>query len=211
LGAGKALEISCIVLAGGRGLRLGRNKALEHVGEQSLLQGVVSSLSPFDSEIVVVTADENHALPVISYPGVRIVTDIFPGRGSLGGVYTGLLSSDSFYNIVVACDMPLLNRSLLEHMVEISAGFDAVVPRLGKFLEPLHAVYSKECIVPIETLFNRGDLSITALFSLINVRYMDADEVERFDPEHLSFFNVNTEDDLNLARELLKGYSASKK
>ncbi len=195
-------NISCIVPAGGKGLRLGRNKALENVGNTSLLERVVSYLSFLESEILIVTATKQTLPRLTGYPKLRIVTDIYPGRGSIGGIYTGLVVSDSPHNLVVACDMPFLNQALLRYMMELSPGFDLVIPRLGNLVEPLHAVYSKSCQAPLEYLLKQGNLKIIDLFPLISVRYVEAEEIDRFDPRHLSFFNINTEADLNLARKL---------
>ena len=69
-----------------------------------------------------------------------MVTDTYPGKGPLGGIYTGLGAAESFYNLVVACDMPFLNQTLLDNMIQNSANFDLVVPRLGNMVESLHAV-----------------------------------------------------------------------
>ncbi|MFC2032541.1 molybdenum cofactor guanylyltransferase, partial [Chloroflexota bacterium] len=130
------------------------------------------------------------------------ITDIYPGKGSLGGVYTGLTASDSFYNLVIACDMPFLNQSLLKYMMQLSVDFDVVVPRLGNMVEPLHAVYSKACLMPIESMLKQGKLSVFKLFTQVKVRYVEAEEIDRFDPEHLSFFNINTKADLERAKKL---------
>ena len=123
------MNISCIVLAGGKGLRLGRDKTVEIVGNTSLLERVVSSLSLLNSDIIIVTAAEQPLPYFIGYPRLRLVADIYPGKGALGGVYTGLATSDSLYNLVVACDMPFLNQDLLRYMVRLADGFDLVVPR----------------------------------------------------------------------------------
>ncbi len=199
------MDIGSIVLAGGKGLRLGHEKALETVGNKSLIQWVVFSLSFLNSDIVIVTAAKQFPPQVIGYPKLKMVTDTYPGKGPLGGIYTGLAASDSFYNLVVACDMPFLNQDLLDYMIQISTGFDLVVPRLGNMIEPLHAVYSKTCLAPIECLLKQGILSVRELFTLVRVRYVEATELNRFDPEHLSFFNVNTEADLETAREIARG------
>jgi len=199
------LDISCIVLAGGKGLRLGYDKALETVGNKSLIQRVVFSLSFLNSDIIIVTATKQFPPQLIGYPKLKIITDTYSGKGPLGGIYTGLAASDSAYNLVVACDMPFLNWNLLDYMIKISTGFDLVVPRLGNMVEPLHAVYSKDCLVPIEGLLKQGNLKIHELFTLVRVRYVEAAEINRFDPKHLSFFNVNTEADLKTARELVTG------
>ena len=199
------MDISCIVLAGGKGLRLGQNKALEVIGNRSLLQRVISGFSFFNSDIIIVIAPNQSFSQLIDYPKLRIITDIYPGKGPLGGIYTGLAASDSFYNLVVACDMPFLNQALLRYMIQISVSFDLVIPRLGNMVEPLHAIYSKGCLAPLEGLLKQGNLRVTELLTLVRVRYVEAVEINRFDPEHLSFFNINTEADLATARQLTRG------
>jgi len=205
------LDISCIVLAGGKGLRLGQSKALEVIGNRSLLQWVVSGLSFLNSNIIIVTAPNQSFSQLIDYPKLRIITDIYPGKGPLGGIYTGLAASDSLYNLVVACDMPFLNQALLRYMIQISSSFDLVIPQLGNMVEPLHAVYSKDCLAPLEGLLKQGYLKVSQLLNLVRVRYVDAAEINRFDPKHLSFFNINTEADLETARGLASGDGSNDK
>jgi molybdopterin-guanine dinucleotide biosynthesis protein A len=194
--------MSCIVLAGGKGLRLGRDKTVETVGNISLLERVVFYLSLFNSDIIIVTATKQSLPRCIDYPKLRMLGDTYPGKGPLGGVYTGLVASNSLYNLVVACDMPFLNQALLRYMIQLCNDFDLVVPRLGNMVEPLHAVYSKSCLAPIENLLKQDNLKITDLFTLVKVRYVEAEEINRFDPKHLSFFNINTVADLRIAQEL---------
>lgn len=198
------MAISGIVLAGGKGLRLRRDKALEAVGDKSLLERVISTLNLFQGDIIIVVSREQSLPRSIDYPKLRIVADAYPGKGALGGIYTGLVASGSLHNIVVACDMPFLNRDLLNYMVQLAPGYDVVVPRLGRMVEPLHAVYSKNCLTAIEPLLKQYNLSISQLFAMVRARYVEAEEIDRFDPQHLSFFNINTEADLKRARELLK-------
>ena len=195
------------MLAGGGSFRLGRDKTLETVGSVSLLERVLSQISFLNSEIILVTTPDFPYSRIGRYPGLRVVNDIYPGSGSLGGIYTGLKRARSFYNLVVACDMPFLNRGLLRYMIAISGGSDAVVPRLGEYLEPLHAVYSKACIAPAESLLKQGKLRVGGILDRVKVRYVDADEINCFDPGHLSFFNVNTKSDLAKARGLLREQS----
>lgn len=134
----------------------------------------------------------------------KVIVDLYPGKGALGGIYTGLANTDSFYSLVVGCDMPLLNRDLLCYLSDLAPGFDAVVPRIDGMYEPLHAVYSKGCLTPISELMKQGRLGISKLFNLINTRFVDKEEVARFDPQFLSFFNVNTLADMKKIRELIR-------
>lgn len=186
-------------------MRLGRNKTSQIVGGRSLLERAVSGVSFLKSEIIIVTAVGRPVTQSVSYPRLRIVDDIYPCKSSLGGIHTGLSVSNSLYNLVVACDMPFLNEALLRYMIQVSADYDLVIPRLGRFVEPLHAVYSRNCLAPIEHMIKQNNLRIMQLPDLVRVRYVDTEDINRFDPTHLSFFNINTEDDLKRAGELAKG------
>lgn len=199
------MDISCIILAGGKSTRLGHDKVLEKVGNTSLLEQVISRIDPLCKEIIIVTAKERTFTQLANHQKIRIVSDIFPGRGSLGGIYTGLVESKSFYNLALAVDMPFINQSLLKYMISVSKGFDFVLPRVNGLFEPLHAVYSKKCVKPIESIFNDGKKMIIELFNYVKVKYIEAEEVDRFDPQHLSFFNINTMEDLELAKKIAAG------
>lgn len=134
---------------------------------------------------------------------VRIVTDCYPGKGPLGGVYTGLKVANTFYSLVVACDMPFLNRALLNYLICVAPGFDLVVPKVGSMMEPLHAVYSKNCLEAMEKSLQEDCLQIAKIIPLVRTRYVSDEEVSRFDPKHLSFFNINTEVELQKAKALI--------
>ena len=201
------METSCIILAGGKSVRLGHDKVLEKVGNSSLLEQVISRIDSLSNEIVLVTAEKRTFLGLTDNPKLKYVSDIFPGKGSLGGIYTGLVASNAHYNLVLAADMPFLNQSLLRYMIEVSDGFDFVLPHIGNFYEPLHAIYSKNCIEPMESLLRHGRKVIIELFDYVKVKYIEAEEIDRFDPQHLSFFNINTKDDLELAKKIARGAS----
>jgi len=204
------LDISCIVLAGGRGLRLGHDKAFETIGNRSLLERVVSRLCRLGSAVIIVTAQGGSFPQLAGYPELRVVADTYHGKGPLAGIYAGLAASDSSRNLVVACDMPFLNRALLDYMVQVSADGDVTIPRVGDTVEPLHAVYSRSCLGPVEYLLEQGRVKVSELLKLVKVRYVEAEEINRFDPEHLSFFNINTVADLDRARQIAEEESNDK-
>ncbi len=201
------MEINCIVLAGGKSLRFGNDKSTEAIGGRSLLQQAVASLRFLSSEIVIATSGERPVSEAFDYPKPRILTDIIPGKGPLGGIYTGLTFSTKEHNLVVGADMPFLNQALLKHIIEVSEGYDITVPRVGKLVEPLHAVYSRRCLPPMKEMIRENRLSILELFKEVRVRYVEAEEMERYDPEHRSLFNINTKADLEAARKLSGGSS----
>ncbi len=199
------MEISSIVLAGGKSSRFGHDKILKTVGSQSLLDLVINRVAPLCRETILVAASKNALFQSNKYQGLKTVIDVYPGKGPLGGVYTGLLTSKSFFNLVVASDMPFLNPALLCYMIQVSADFDLVVPRVGTLVEPLHAVFSQSCLKPMARLLQKNELSVNSLFPTVRTRYVEAEEIEQFDPKHLSFFNINTQADLRKAKEIARG------
>jgi len=191
------MKVTSIILAGGKNQRFGRSKVLENIGGKSLIEGVIERLRPLSNQVLIVTSREQADLPVA---GVEILCDLYAGAGPLGGIYTGLLASRSPHSIVVGCDMPFLNVELLRYMVELSTGFDAVVPRLKEgMLEPLHAVYSKSCLDIMKARLEHNRLATHSFLSEVHVRYVELAECQRFDPQLLSFFNINYQVDLDQA------------
>ena len=194
--------VSGVALAGGQSKRLGRNKAVEKVGDQLLIDRVIQRLSQVTSETVVVVAEEAKVADLPLPPWVRTTADLYPGSGSLGGILTGISAAQGKYSVVVACDMPFLNVDLLRFMLDLVSEYDAVVPRIKGRPEPLHAVYSRNCLEPIEERLLAGELKIAGFFDEINVGYVEEDEITTFDPYFLSFFNINTQRDLDKALSL---------
>jgi molybdopterin-guanine dinucleotide biosynthesis protein A len=193
--------MTSIILAGGKSLRLGRSKFLEIIEDKSLIQWVVDRLAVLSTEIIIATA-RGEAIPCSSAVEIKTVADMYPRKGPLAGIYSGLMASSSSRAIVVGCDTPFLSTGLLEYMTQTSPTFDIAVPRIKDKVEPLCAVYSKNCLAPIQGLLEQNELRIIELFRMVKVKYVREDEINSFDPEHLSFFNINSQADLDRARKL---------
>jgi len=193
--------MTSIILAGGKSSRLGRNKALQVIDGKSLIQRVIDRLAMLSTEIIIVTA-HGKEIPCYSTVEIKTVADIYPEKGPLVGIYSGLVSSSGSRAIAVGCDTPFLSVSLLKYMTQICSVYDVVVPRVKNKLEPLCAVYSKNCSGPIQKLLEQNELKIDKLFSMVKVKYVEEDVVNRFDPKHLSFFNINSQPDLDRAGKL---------
>jgi molybdopterin-guanine dinucleotide biosynthesis protein A len=101
--------------------------------------------------------------------------------------------------------MPFVNVTLLKYLIGMSEGYDFVLPRVNGLLEPLHAIYSKNCIAPIESILKEGKKVIIELIKHVKVRYIETEEVDKIDPGHLSFFNINTKEELELAKKIAAG------
>lgn len=190
--------MTSIVLAGGKSLRLGKSKCLETINGKSLIERVIERLKSVSSRILIVTSQEQLDLPATCE--AEVVVDIYPGKGPLGGIYTGLLASESSHILAVACDMPFLNIELLRYMIELSPGFDAVVPRLGeRKVEPLHAIYARGCLDNMKARLEHNQLEISRFLNTVCVTYIERAECQKFDPQLLTFFNINSQSDLDRA------------
>lgn len=185
-----------IILSGGNNRRMLHNKAFLQMGQKSIIEREIEVLSTLFSRIIVVTnTPENH-----EHLRVSLVSDVVPGKGPLGGIYSGLMASKDKHNFVVSCDLPFLNAGLISYMIELTEGHDVVVPRLNGLVEPLHAIYSKHCLIPIKRRLDRNELKIQSFFGEVKVRYIRESEIKKYDPKGITFFNVNTEEDLEKAR-----------
>jgi molybdopterin-guanine dinucleotide biosynthesis protein A len=194
------LDIGYIILAGGKSKRLGRNKLNEVIGGITLINRVINVLSAFNGEIILVTAEDSSLPETFTYPKISKVQDLYPGKGMIGGIITGLSASKNFYNLVVASDMPFLNPALIRYMISNAKGNDLVAYKNQNELEPLHAIYSKNCLPILEEIMLK-DRRIFELLGQVKVRYLSSAEINQYDTKKISFFNVNTESDLRIANE----------
>lgn len=187
-----------VVLAGGRSSRMGIDKALVQVGGRRLIERVVETLRGLFPEILIVTNQ------VGRYEDLRgeIVTDLFPGKAVLGGIYTGLKEASSPKAFFAACDMPFLNPALITSLKDKAEGVDVVIPDAEGKLHTLHAVYSKACLPFIEEDIKADRLKVTGFFPHVRVKVVPEEALRRFDPDLLSLFNANTPEDLALAERL---------
>jgi molybdenum cofactor guanylyltransferase len=209
--------VTGVILAGGLSVRLNRqNKALITVGDENILEHVLHVFRALFTEIILVT---NTPLLYAAWD-VTIVTDIYPVRSPLSGIYSGLLYAITPHIFVAACDAPFLQKELVKTVLDnIDSRADIFLPSSGKGLEPLCAVYSKKCLPHIERVLlkqiendsNAGDpeqrilkksLKVTSFFDQVRVKTIDEAQLRAKDPNLVSFFNVNTPDDLAMALKM---------
>jgi len=185
-------DVTGVVLAGGRSSRYGKNKALVKVNGVPLIERALRTMgSIFEHVVMITNTPEEYA-----YLKVPMFRDIIQGLGPLGGIYTGLKVIPDQSGFFVACDMPFLNPDLIRHMVAIRDDFDVVVPKISGWVEALHGLYTVKCRGSIERLIQSGAYQIFQFFSSVSVRFVDDEEVRRWDPDLRSFLNINTPDEL---------------
>lgn len=192
-----------IVLAGGYSSRMGQDKCALVLKGKSLLWRTINRLKQLHEEVIVVLAKGQSNPWPEDLPNVKFTVDLYSGKGPLMGIYAGLKASNHDYSIVVGCDMPFLNVNLLRYMLEVAPGFEIVTPAINGLVEPLHAVYSRRCVGIMEGMLGEGRLQVKRILEGVRVRYVDKKEIDLFDPDHLSLFNLNTPADLEKAKQIL--------
>jgi molybdopterin-guanine dinucleotide biosynthesis protein A len=201
---------SAIVLAGGKSTRLGRDKASEMLLGRPLLQHVLDRVRGVADEIVVVRR-AGQVLPALEAGvDVKVVEDVYRDTGPLGGLYTGLQALRGPQAVTVACDMPLLQPQLLLELLRLGVEHDAVVPVRDSMPEPLCACYSRACLPVVERCLEAGAYKLSGFFDAIDVLYLDPEVWRRFDPEGLSFQNLNREEDKQRIEGLLANVRLSR-
>jgi molybdenum cofactor guanylyltransferase len=185
-------DLTVAIMAGGQSSRMGQDKSFVPFQGRPMIEVIRERVAGLGAELVVITnkPDEYTYLDLPTY------RDVYPDMGPLGGIYTAVYHARHPYTLVVACDMPWLNRDLLSYMIELRQQADIIVPRWEKFPEPLHAIYSKACLPPIQEQLHSGQLKITRFWGQVNVHFVDRPVIEQFDAYGRSFANLNTPEEL---------------
>ena len=191
-------QISCIILAGGKNARMGREKAYLRIGERTIIEEQSDALSRIFDEIIIVANSQNYFKNI----DAKVVTDIIPDSGPLGGLYSGLAVSSNIHSFLIACDMPFINLELIDYMIKQIGENDIVIPLSSKGIETLFAVYSLNCLETIRRQIEFRNLKLLDILNFFKVRYISQEEVEKFDPKEFSFFNVNSQKDYEEALKI---------
>lgn len=192
-----------VILAGGQNTRFsGTNKAFIRVGGKRILDRIYGVFEELFEEIILVT---NDPLQYLEW-SFNIVTDLFPCRSSLTGIHAGLFFTTTSHAFCAASDIPFLKKELVETILDsIEPDIDIVIPATSKGLEPLCSVYSKKCLKPIEQQLIKQDLKIQKIFEKVRVKKLPENILRQNDPDLLSFYNINSPDDLARAKNIESG------
>jgi molybdopterin-guanine dinucleotide biosynthesis protein A len=196
------LGVSAAILAGGRARRLGgADKASLPIGRARIIDRQLAALSTVADDIRIVANDRDRYAGL----GLRVIADVVPDAGPLGGLYTALLDATHDRVLVLACDLPFVTAALLQRLAtESGTGpdndeVDAVVPRSARGLEPLCALYLTRCAAAARARIDRGDLMVAGLLADLRVRELGPAALAPYDDGSL-FENVNTPHDHARAR-----------
>ena len=207
----KQIPVTGVILAGGESRRMGQNKALIQLGDDSLIGHVIRRMRLVTDELLLITNTPTE----YAHLGLPMHGDIVPNTGALGGIYTGLMSASHDVVLCVACDSPFLQPRLLSYLVSVLGDYDAVMPYTCKApssnneytqitLQTLCAVYSKCCLPTIALMLQESELRVHALRDRASIKCVSPEDWQTFDPDGLSFFNINTPEDFERADSYMR-------
>lgn len=176
------------IIAGGASRRMGSSKALLSIDGRPLIAHVAALLREVFPRLVVITGDATTAAAA----NAPATPDIYSGKGPLAGVHAAL-SYWGAPTFCVACDMPYVNASFIRYQCAQLADYDAVVPRIGGYAEPLYALYAPSCLPVMEAALRQERVGpFSTIYDQLQVRYIDEPEARPFDAQLRMFENWNT-------------------
>jgi molybdopterin-guanine dinucleotide biosynthesis protein A len=190
-------DFTGVILSGGKSTRMGENKAFIEIEGIPIIHRIHTLFEKLFKEIIIVTDQKGR----FSNINAKIYSDLFPNKGVLGGIYTGLFFSTFQYAFCVACDMPFLKESIIKFLMKKIKGYEVVVPKTKDGLQPLHAIYSKNCLEPIKKIIEQDKYKVIDLYPMVKVKIVKEDEFSYLDPMNESFINVNTPEELHLIKK----------
>ncbi|MGC5774480.1 molybdenum cofactor guanylyltransferase [Paenibacillus pabuli] len=204
------MEWTGIILAGGLSRRMGSNKALLDWNGSSVLEQVIQAMSPAVQQVIVSTGTSSAAYQVLAYDCVHVEDD-YPGKGPLAGLHAALKASETDWNLVSACDMPLLKPSFFEgikKLIESDEEHHAIVPRLAGRIHPLAGAYHRYVLPELEQCLIHNRLKVTQWLEEIGCRYVDVDELESTGVHDVAIqlSNMNTPEEYEYIRNRHRGF-----
>lgn len=187
-----------IILAGGKNSRMGTNKAFLEMDGIRLIERIIGILSELFPEIIIVT---NDPLSYTHLSSAVIVTDIYKNKGALGGIYAGLFYASENYSFITACDMPFISKELIVYLARFTNNHDIIVPQGADGMQPLHAVYSKNCLAPIKKNLEADKLKITGFYKGLRVLTVTEEKLQSFNEDGKTFLNINTPKELDKLKQ----------
>lgn len=202
----RAIGGSLLLLAGGLGSRMwGKNKLYLELGGAPLLGQILTRLSPLFDETLLLAAKggareaRERLGPLLDRWNVRITEDRAEGRGPLEGLCRGLAAMNGEWGLLLGCDMPFADETVLRGMAALrTEETDVVTAEIGGWLEPLHAFYSRRCLPRAEAALAQGG-RIKAFYRESRLTILNEEALSRLSPGYKkSFTNLNTPGDLSM-------------
>jgi molybdopterin-guanine dinucleotide biosynthesis protein A len=163
------MQITGIILSGGQSTRMGTDKALIQINGKTLLENALEICKPFCSNILISSNNPCHQIG-----GYKIVPDEFKNCGPIGGIYSCLKHSETDWNFVISVDAAFVEPGFVSFLISEIGEFDTVIPLHDSGIEPLVAMYSKNCLTEMGKMLNSGDYKMRNLLNSVNTKYVES-------------------------------------
>lgn len=192
------MDVTGIILAGGKSSRMGTDKGLQMLCGKPLISYAIQLLSGVCSTIIISSSSDAYK----SF-GYQVVADEFPGIGPMGGIYSALKQSKTEKNLVLSCDLPFVSEDLMSYILDKASGFEVAVPWLGnRHYEPLCGFYRLSVLDHLSSFIQKGNYKLPDLFEEIRINRLMINSELSFYDERL-FLNINSKHDLATAENLM--------
>ena len=185
-------DITGVILAGGKSSRMGVNKSFLELGNQSIIERIVDLMKSFFSEVIIITNTPDE----YKFLNLPLYKDIYKWKGPLAGIHSGLLNSKTEQNFVISCDVPLMNKEMIEYIIEYKSDKPIKFCEAAGYHQPLVGRYSKKILKEIEKFISNNEMSDKSFHCFL--KSVDAEIIH---PEKLLFykdelfFNLNRPED----------------
>lgn len=188
-------DCTALILAGGDSRRMGQDKAALVLDGKTLLERVTATMQSVFPKVIVSVRQPRSGVELPQ------VYDEQASSGPLAGLIAGLAQADTPWVFAVACDMPFVTRAVVIHLAALRNGFQAVVPVVGGYNQPLAAFYAASALEAMRASLAAGDKSLRGALEKLKVRYVSEAELRECDPQLRSFFDLDTPQDFQAAQE----------
>jgi len=184
-------KLTGIILAGGKSSRMGTDKGMIDFKGKKLIEYAIEIISSLVDDIIIIANENSY-----SSLGYKVFKDSIKEIGPLGGIITALQNTNTEKNIILSCDMPFVNKGLLQYLINKSEGFDITVPIHNNRTEQLLGVYSKTCLKTFLAQAEKNNLALHQANDLMNINKVAINE-------RCDFWTANLFDNLNNPEDLL--------
>jgi molybdopterin-guanine dinucleotide biosynthesis protein A len=203
------LKRSAVILAGGFSKRFGQNKGLIELAGKPLILHVLDKALPIvDEAVVVVSSDvQRGAFTCALHDEVDVIVDKYEKQSPLVGALTGFDKVRGRHSLLLPCDTPFISNRVLSFLLESCSNRNAAIPRWpNEYIEPFQAAYhTKSALRAAEIALKEKKLDMQSMIlHMMRVRYISTMVFRQMDPELLTFFNINTPEDLKRAESILR-------
>ncbi|MBL4594577.1 MAG: molybdenum cofactor guanylyltransferase [Flavobacteriales bacterium] len=180
------MDLTGIILAGGKSSRMGEDKGLMSFEGKPMIQHIIDVVKPLVNNLIIIANDQEY-----EQFGYTVYRDLIKNKGPLAGIYTGLTHSNTEKNLVLSCDVPFVNEAILKLLIDSCEGVDVVIPKKDNRTHQLIGVYDKSCTEIFKSELEDDQLKLKLAIEKLNYKAINANLID-----DKIFNNINSRNDI---------------